>query len=178
MGQSEASSDLVVLKNCGDPAEAATLRSLLDAHGIDCVVQGEQHRSMLGVMGGYIEVNVLVASRDLDRARALLQESEEHGPQEGRASPEGVGTPDAEEAVCPVHGQRSTATCPRCGTFLCERCDVQAGSVCEDCAERRATDGETRRSNRRRLAGWLLLFFLFGPVLIMLLSALLRRLAG
>ncbi|MFP2906105.1 DUF2007 domain-containing protein [Pyxidicoccus sp. 3LFB2] len=182
LSQPEASSNLVVLKNCGDPSEAATVRSLLEAHGISCVVQGEQHRSMLGVMGGYIEVNVLVASADLDEARALLQASEVHTPLEdsaGRAA--AAGATDTEEALCPVHGQRSTATCSRCGTFLCGDCDVrgaQGTPVCEDCAERKAASGEAGRGTRRKLAAWLVLFFLFGPVLLMMLSVLLNRLLG
>ncbi|QSQ27485.1 DUF2007 domain-containing protein [Pyxidicoccus parkwayensis] len=179
MSQPEASSDLVVLKGCGDSAEAAMVRALLESHGIECVVQGENHRAMLGaVMGGYIEVNVLVASEDLERAQALLEASAE-APENAR--PASPGATDSEEAVCPVHGQRSTATCARCGTFLCEECDVQGAqgsSLCEDCAERKVAGGESRRDSRRRLAAWAVLLFLFGPVILMVLSVLLRRLMG
>ncbi|WP_275899157.1 DUF2007 domain-containing protein [Pyxidicoccus caerfyrddinensis] len=179
MSQPESSSNLVVFKSCGDSAEAAMLRTLLEAHGISCVVQGEQHRAMLGVMGGYIEVNVLVASADLERAQALLDASAEDP--EGRTSQAAPGATDTEDAVCPVHGQRSTLTCGRCGTFLCASCDVQdaQGSPrCEDCAERQVAGGETRRSTRRRLAAWGVLLLMFGPVLLMLIATLLRRMVG
>ena len=128
---------------------------------------------MLGMMGGYIEVNVLVAARDLELARALLQESE------GRASLDGAT--DTEEGVCPVHGQRSTATCGRCGTFLCKDCDArdaQGTSICEDCAEPEAAAGEARRTTVRRVVGWLIVLFTFGPILFELVAALLRRLLG
>ncbi|HLL52570.1 MAG TPA: DUF2007 domain-containing protein [Myxococcaceae bacterium] len=68
--------DLVLLKTCGDNAEASLTRSLLEAAGIQCVVQGEQHRSMLGTIGGYIDLRVLVRAADLDRARELLDQDQ------------------------------------------------------------------------------------------------------
>ncbi|NOK08946.1 hypothetical protein HNS30_07870 [Corallococcus exercitus] len=43
--------DFQLLTTCGDSSEAALLRGLLEANGIPCIVQGEQHRSMLGVAG-------------------------------------------------------------------------------------------------------------------------------
>jgi hypothetical protein len=174
-----AGSDLRLLKTCGDPAEAATLRSLLEAQGIACVVQGEQHRSMLGMMGSYIDVNVLVAERDLPDALALLQETEAEAPEGERERQGATPPPDVEEALCPVHGERSTTTCSRCGTFLCARCDGQGEPrVCEDCYERSAAHNETRRGAHRRWAAWVVLAILFGPVLFMALLTLVYRLLG
>jgi hypothetical protein len=69
-------SSLVHLASAGNNAEASILRSYLEDHGIHCYVQGENHRAMLGVLGGYIEINLMVPEADLDRARLLLQEYE------------------------------------------------------------------------------------------------------
>lgn len=177
---STAGSNLSLLKTCGDPAEASALRSLLDANGISCVVQGEQHSAMLGVVmgGSVIELGVLVAARDLERARALL-EAEVEAPEaaSGAVAP---ASADTEEALCPVHGERSTAACSRCGTFLCARCGTQdsATPLCEDCVERKGAGNEVRRGGRRKLAAWLVLGFMFGPALLMMLAALLHRLLG
>jgi hypothetical protein len=172
-----AGSKLTLLKTCTDSTEAAALRSLLDANGIPCVIQGEQHRAMLGLMGGaIIDLSVLVAERDLERAQALLQaEVEPGGSESGHSSP---GNPEAEEALCPVHGERATTPCSRCGTFLCVRCETrgEGNPLCEDCYERKGERNESRRSNRRKLGAWLVLGFLVGPPLLMLLVGLLRRL--
>jgi hypothetical protein len=67
---SQPDGGLVLLKRCADNIEASSLRSLLDAHDIQCFLRGEQHRSMLGLMGSYVDVDVLVASSDLLRARS------------------------------------------------------------------------------------------------------------
>lgn len=175
---STAGSDLVLLKTCGDPAEAAALRSLLDANDIHCTVQGEQHRSMLGVMGGYIDVNVLVAERDLERARELLQEIETGTPDGGTPERSAPASPDTEEAVCPVHGEQSTATCKRCGTFLCARCENQGEPVCEDCAERKSEAHAVQRGGRRRLVAWIVLAAFLGPIILTMLLGFLYRLLG
>lgn len=176
---STSDSSLALLKTCGDSAEAATVRSLLDANGIPCVVRGEQHSAMLGgaLGGALIEVAVLVASKDLEQARALL-EAEVEAPAEPSEGQGTTAAPDTEEALCPVHGARSSATCGRCGTFLCDRCHIQdsGAPLCEDCVERQGAGNETRRGNRRKLAAWLVLGFLFGPPFLLMLGGVLSRL--
>lgn len=67
----EERSDLVLLQTCGDNQEATVLKSRLEAEGIFCVIQGENHRAMLGMMGSYIELRVLVPENELERARNL-----------------------------------------------------------------------------------------------------------
>lgn len=46
-----------------------------------------------------------------------------------------LSQPPAENAtaVCPVHGQPATGTCPRCGTFMCQGC---APGLCPACVTR------------------------------------------
>ncbi|NOK37643.1 hypothetical protein D7W79_33565 [Corallococcus exercitus] len=160
--------DFQLLTTCGDSSEAALLRALLEANSIPCIVQGEQHRSMLGVAGAYIEVRVLVPSGELERARELLKSV----PQE---EPLGNGTaatpdPDSEEAHCAVHGERATRTCKRCGNFLCERCDGTSAGLCEDCADLKDAGAQVQRGRKRKVVAWLILLFMFGPLLLIILA--------
>ena len=64
---------LIPLLSCASPEEAATLRGVLDAHGIQCVIQGEHHRQLLGMLGPYVEVRLLVPAEQEDAARRLLR---------------------------------------------------------------------------------------------------------
>ena len=50
---------LVPLLTCASPEEAATYKGVLDAHGVPCVIQGEHHRALLGMLGPYVEVRLL-----------------------------------------------------------------------------------------------------------------------
>ncbi len=68
--------ELVRLTTAADNIEASAVRSLLEANGVRCVIQGEQHRSMLGILGAYIELNLLVPAIDLDRAQQILSARE------------------------------------------------------------------------------------------------------
>jgi len=69
-GQQES---LIPVLSCGSSEEAATLRGLLDAHGVPCVIQGEHHRSLLGMLGPYVEVRLLVPAAHEEAARRLLR---------------------------------------------------------------------------------------------------------
>lgn len=69
--------DLVAIRTCRDNLEADILRSILTEAGIRCFVQGEHHRGMLGVMGAYIDLRLMVCERDEPRAREILQGAEE-----------------------------------------------------------------------------------------------------
>jgi hypothetical protein len=125
--------ELVLLVECGDALETATVRSLLVGEGIEHVVQGEQHASMVGgpFANPAVMPRVLVAQRDFERASALLA-----------ATPVLEGTqPEAgaslEGSVCPVHEQPAVATCNQCGTCLCATCNSLGNPpLCEDCLAR------------------------------------------
>ncbi|MBI3184859.1 MAG: DUF2007 domain-containing protein [Myxococcales bacterium] len=69
---------LVSLAKAVDNAEASALRAYLEVNGVDCIVQAEQHRSMLGVMGPYIELRLLVRAADLEAAEKLLRQYREN----------------------------------------------------------------------------------------------------
>ena len=64
---------LVPLLTCGSVEEAATYKGVLDAHGIPCVIQGEHHRSLLGMLGPYVEVRLLVPEGQEPAAFRLLR---------------------------------------------------------------------------------------------------------
>ena len=75
---------LVPVLTCTSVEEAATYRGVLESHGVPCVIQGEHHRSLLGMLGPYVEVRLLVpegqetaALRLLRPAPAVVAEPEE-----------------------------------------------------------------------------------------------------
>lgn len=153
--------DLTLLLETLDPVELAGVRGLLDGHEIRYVVQGELHASMLGGMMGNpaIVPRVLVAKRDLEAAQALLQATPEAEtqPQPGAA---------LEGAACPVHLKDATATCGRCGTFLCADCKALGSPpLCEDCSVSEEWMRKPRQANAatlKKTVAWVLL----APVLI------------
>jgi hypothetical protein len=65
---------LVLLTACPDPETAALLKAKLQGAGLHVVLQGEQHRAMLGALGAYVEPRLLVKASELDQARALVVE--------------------------------------------------------------------------------------------------------
>jgi hypothetical protein len=64
---------LVPLVTCGSVEEAATYKGVLDAHGVPCVIQGEHHRALLGMLGPYVEVRLLVPEEQEAAALRLLR---------------------------------------------------------------------------------------------------------
>lgn len=76
MDDSANENDLVMIRSCRDSGEANLLRSVLMDAGIHSFVQGENHRSMLGAMGTYIELRLTVRAEDASRAKAILEQSD------------------------------------------------------------------------------------------------------
>lgn len=73
---------LVPLLSCDSVEEAATLKGVLDTHGVPCVIQGEHHRSLLGMLGPYVEVRLLVPAGQEEAARLLLRPAPSAVPEE------------------------------------------------------------------------------------------------
>ncbi|HEY3805641.1 MAG TPA: DUF2007 domain-containing protein [Kofleriaceae bacterium] len=66
-------SERVRIGSCANPAEATLLRSFFDAHEVPIAISGEQHASMLGGLGGgFISLDISVATEDVERASELL----------------------------------------------------------------------------------------------------------
>jgi hypothetical protein len=87
--------ELSLLTVCADNIEASGVRALLDAHGIYSMIQGEQHRSLLGNLGSYIELNLFVRHSELEKAKELLASARPVSPEDIEA-PE-VSTENQEE---------------------------------------------------------------------------------
>lgn len=65
----------VRIGTCANPAEAALVRSVFDAHGLRVVINAEQHASMLGGLGGaFVPLHIYVAEEDREQAEALLRD--------------------------------------------------------------------------------------------------------
>jgi hypothetical protein len=84
---------LVPLLTCASVEEAATYKGVLDAHGVPCVIQGEHHRSLLGMLGPYVEVRLLVPEAQQASALQLLR-------------PTPVPAPEADELPDPGRARR------------------------------------------------------------------------
>lgn len=68
----DGSEDLVAIGIAGDPMEGGMIREFLRAEGIHCMIQGEQHRSMLQMLGAFIELRILVPRSRAEEAATLL----------------------------------------------------------------------------------------------------------
>jgi Putative prokaryotic signal transducing protein len=84
---------LIPVLSCASPEEAATLRGVLESHGVPCVIQGEHHRSLLGMLGPYVEVRLLVPAAHEEAARRLLR-------------PAPAAVPDPEDLPDPERARR------------------------------------------------------------------------
>jgi hypothetical protein len=73
MGDAE-DDDLVILTSCRDTLEADLLKGWLESNGVFCFAQGAGHRALLGALGAYIEVNLMVRRADGEEAQRLLAE--------------------------------------------------------------------------------------------------------
>jgi hypothetical protein len=80
---------LVPVVTCGSVEEAATYKGVLDAHGVPCVIQGEHHRALLGMLGPYVEVRLLVPQGQEAAALRLLRPAPSVAP-----APEELPDPD------------------------------------------------------------------------------------
>jgi hypothetical protein len=161
---------LQLLLETSDPVELAGVRMLLEGHGIEFVIQGENHAAMTGGLFGSTAVvpRILVAESDLEKAQQLLEAEPENETQpQGAASLEG--------ALCPVHEKPAMATCGRCGTFLCVDCKALGQPpLCEDCLDREAAERRPRDLQRKNSTG-VLAAVIIGAVLFGLLLKLLAR---
>jgi Putative prokaryotic signal transducing protein len=80
----------VKIGTCSGPAEAAFVRSVFDAHELPVVINGEMHASVLGGLGGFIPLDILVDREDAEAAVALLRDvrAGEHAVSEDGALPD------------------------------------------------------------------------------------------
>jgi len=73
-----SSEKLVEVYRASGEMEAQVIRSLLEYHGIPCLLKGEAARNIYGLtVDGIAEVRIMVWERMADRARALIKGREE-----------------------------------------------------------------------------------------------------
>lgn len=75
-----------------DPVEAEMLEEVFRHEGIPVAMAGKQHRAMLGVLGGYVDILVQVPVKESERALELLNAFRLTPPQATGAT-DGVETP-------------------------------------------------------------------------------------
>lgn len=71
----EASRDLVCVHRSADPFELGLVKSLLESADVSFVVLGESVATSMGLPLTYGLAQVMVESRDVDDARAILAEA-------------------------------------------------------------------------------------------------------
>jgi hypothetical protein len=108
---------MVLLTECGTNMEASILRASLEARGIYCFVQGENHRAMLGFVAPYIALRLMVKLEDLEVARELLVEQRRDAA-EALAAEAGEEEEDADDADADAgdddpHGTRAAEAARR-----------------------------------------------------------------
>lgn len=57
-----------------DNMEADLIKEMLEQNGIYCFIQGYEHRSMLGVLGSYIELGIMVPEDQAEEASEIVKE--------------------------------------------------------------------------------------------------------
>jgi hypothetical protein len=84
--RSDTSADsLVCVSTPGDTIEAQLLRAYLEDHGVFVHLQGEHHRSLLGMVGTFVDVRLLVPAAQAELARSLLERYANETPPEDPA---------------------------------------------------------------------------------------------
>jgi hypothetical protein len=90
----------VRIGTCADPTDAAFIRSMFAARGIDIVIGAEHHASLLGPIGAsFLSLDIWVAADAAEEAAALLRDLREAGPadhgEDGDAEADGDAVPAA-----------------------------------------------------------------------------------
>jgi hypothetical protein len=78
---------MIPVYRASNNAEADVIKSLLVSHEIPATIQGYNHRSLLGFVGPYIELNILVPEEKEEDARQLIGELKLEEPHVGEARP-------------------------------------------------------------------------------------------
>jgi hypothetical protein len=81
----------VKIGTCSGPAEAAFVRSVFNAHELPVVINGEMHASVMGGLGGFIRLDILVDRDDAEDASALLRDIRAGEPAVPAGAPDGDG---------------------------------------------------------------------------------------
>jgi len=75
------SNDLVIIGDCANEIEAKLLKGYFESNDIFCHIQGESHRALMGMMGGFIHLNIMVPENQAEEAKMLLDDFRSHDSQ-------------------------------------------------------------------------------------------------
>ncbi|MBT3181164.1 MAG: DUF2007 domain-containing protein [Deltaproteobacteria bacterium] len=67
--------DLIKIHTASDNFEADLIKGALESEGISTYVQGSNHRSLYGLIGSFIELNIMVPAEDADNALMIINET-------------------------------------------------------------------------------------------------------
>lgn len=70
------SDEMIVVHVAHDISEADIIKGMLEDEGIPVFVQGYNHRSMLGVVGAYVDINIMVSRDDTERAKQCIAQAQ------------------------------------------------------------------------------------------------------
>ena len=70
--------NLIKIYTAADTFEADMIKGVLESEGIHTYVQGYNHRSLYGIAGSFIELNILVPEKDADDALEIIKGSARH----------------------------------------------------------------------------------------------------
>lgn len=65
--------DMVIIHTARDTTEADIIKGALEAESILVYIQGYNHRSLLGMVGTYVDINIMVKESDVDRAKECIK---------------------------------------------------------------------------------------------------------
>jgi len=69
--------DMVKIYRATNQAEADFLKSFLEGNGIEVFIQGYHHRSLLGMLGPYVQLDLMVSQENQEEAEKLVTEYRE-----------------------------------------------------------------------------------------------------
>jgi Putative prokaryotic signal transducing protein len=75
------SDDLITIRTLTDAAVAEMYRDILEGEGIVAMIPGAQHRSMLGMVGAYVDIPLKVLAADAERAAEIIDAIESGVPE-------------------------------------------------------------------------------------------------
>ena len=143
---------------CSGLADAALVRSALEAHDIPVVINAEQHASMLGGIGGaFVPLHIYVDSERADEAAALLRDLRERGQGPSSSPGEDDGADGADDA-----DMADAAGAP--ADDAADAADAGAAEVGDNDDDDDVLSDVDRRVERRRRAGIVLLLSCFIPL--------------
>ncbi len=69
--------DMIKIFRATNQAEADFLKSFLESNGIEVFIQGYHHRSLLGMLGPYVQLDLMVPQENQEEAERLITEYRE-----------------------------------------------------------------------------------------------------